>query len=99
LGAAAGSGAVEDPVLTAVVTKILSPHSTGLELPRPGISVFQRTFCVSLQCSGASPIAMPSAAGPRQYGQSPFPAATHSAHVKNNKAANAFFIKLSSSHC
>jgi hypothetical protein len=55
--------------LIAVVTKTKSPHTMGLEFPRPGMSVFQRTFSVALQVTGASPTAIPSATGPRQYGQ------------------------------
>jgi len=54
------------PVLMAVVTNTKSPQTTGLEWPRPGISVFQRTFSVALQRTGASPGATPSADGPRQ---------------------------------
>ena len=68
-GGGAGDGAAPDvaaPVLMAVVRKMKSPQTTGLELPSPGMSVFQRTFSVALQVSGASPTAMPSAAGPRQ---------------------------------
>jgi len=29
---------------TALVRKMRSPHTTGLEWPKPGIAVFQRTF-------------------------------------------------------
>src|SRR5262245_12179707 len=39
-------------VFTAVVTKTWSPQATGELQLRPGISIFQATFCVSLQVSG-----------------------------------------------
>ncbi len=39
---------------------------TGLELPRPGMSVFHATLSVPDQVTGASPTAMPVNAGPRQ---------------------------------
>src|SRR5262249_31597848 len=37
---------------TAVITNSRSPHTTGVPEPRPGISIFQRTFLVSLHSTG-----------------------------------------------
>jgi len=57
------------PVGTAVVMKIRSPHTTGEENPRPGISVFHAMLEVSVHRRGASPGATPVDAGPRHCGQ------------------------------
>src|SRR5690242_952427 len=65
---AAGAGGAE-PVGTAVVRKMRSPQTTGDELPLPGTVTFQAICSVSLQCKGASPAAIPSSLGPRQWGQ------------------------------
>jgi hypothetical protein len=55
---------------TALVRITRSSHTTGVLLPTPGTSIFQRTFFVSLHstggfASGASPVA----SGPRHCGQ------------------------------
>jgi hypothetical protein len=44
------------PTGTAVVTNTRSPHTTGDEEPRPGISTFQRMFFVSLYSTGGSAV-------------------------------------------
>ena len=57
---------------TALVTKMRSPQTTGLEWPRPGIGVFQATFvpAATSQVSGGWPAAStPLASGPRNEGQ------------------------------
>src|SRR4029434_9182944 len=64
-----GSGSGGLPVWTAVVRNTLSPQITGVEKPRPGISVFHLMFFVSLQVVGASPRAIPFRYGPRHSGQ------------------------------
>src|SRR5690348_5387977 len=61
----------ERPSSVAVVSQMRSPWITGDDQPRPGIAVFQRTFCVSLQvkgrlCSSDTPWPV----GPRNCGQS-----------------------------
>ena len=56
----------------AVVRKMRSPQTMGVEWPRPGIGVFQRMFVpsASSQSSGGSPSgATPVASGPRHAGQ------------------------------
>src|ERR1051326_4681736 len=56
---------------TALVTKMRSPQITGLECPRPGISVFHSTcspFSPSHSVGGA-PLPIPLAPGPRNWGQ------------------------------
>src|SRR6516225_9628352 len=56
----------------AVVTKTRSPNTMGLECARPGISVFQATFCdlpASQETGGLAPSATPEACGPRKVGQ------------------------------
>src|SRR5213592_2276793 len=56
----------------AVVTKTLSPHTTGHECASPGIGVFQRMFVplVASQVVGVGlPSATPEAFGPRNDGQ------------------------------
>src|SRR5262245_1026338 len=54
------------PAGIAVSTNTLSPHTTGEADPRPGISVFQRTFFVSLHSIGGSAVReTPVAYGPR----------------------------------
>ena len=60
------------PVGTAVVRKSLSPAATGVECPRPGISIFQRTFAASLHVSGTFADVAPVCSGPRQCGQAAF---------------------------
>src|SRR5258708_1804819 len=56
---------------TALVTKIRSPQITGLEWPRPGISVFHKTWSPfsPSHCTGGAPLPTPLAAGPRNCGQ------------------------------
>src|SRR5688500_7825691 len=59
-------------LLTAVVTKILLPQTTGLEWARPGIASFQRTFCaaVASHFTGWPGLSTtPVASGPRNCGQ------------------------------
>ena len=59
------------PAGTAVRTNTRSPQTIGEAWPYPGISIFQRTFSVSLQLDGGSPAgAAPVASGPRHWGQS-----------------------------
>ena len=53
----------------AVVKNSRLPATTGVDMPRQGISIFQRTFCVSLNVSGTGPGATPVCDGPRQWGQ------------------------------
>ena len=60
--------------LIALVTKMRSPQTTGLECARPGIGVRQRmpSFEVAFHVSGRScPFAIPVAFGPRKDGQLP----------------------------
>jgi hypothetical protein len=53
-----------------------SPQTTGDPAPRPGTSIFQRTFVVSLQSAGGVAVAdTPVFNGPRQFGQNPSGAA------------------------
>ena len=60
---------------TAVSTNRRSPHTTGEPDPRPGISIFQRTFFVSLHSAGGSArLDTPVAYGPRHCGQYASPA-------------------------
>src|SRR5215204_3309516 len=55
---------------TAVRTNTLSFQMTGVPDPRPGISIFQRMFFVSLHSSGGSAVReTPVAYGPRHCGQ------------------------------
>jgi len=55
---------------TAVSRKTLSPQTIGDADPRPGISTFQRMFCVSLHSVGGLPCrATPFASGPRHCPQ------------------------------
>jgi|ERR1700691_155039 hypothetical protein len=56
---------------TALVTKIRSPQTTGLEWPRPGIAVFQRMFLPdsTFHSMGGAPAPTPLAEGPRNWGQ------------------------------
>src|SRR5882672_3588830 len=50
--------------------KMRSPHTTGDDDPRPGISTFQRMFFVSLHSRGGSAyFETPFAYGPRHCGQ------------------------------
>src|SRR6478735_3255690 len=52
------------------VMKMRSPNTIGDDQPSPGISVFQATFSVPLQCSGKSLAAeTPWPVGPRNRGQ------------------------------
>src|SRR5688572_19715583 len=60
----------EAPEGIAVVRNTWSPHTTGEDEPRPGISTFQLTFFVSLHSVGGSACgATPVARGPRHCGQ------------------------------
>src|SRR5207302_2252106 len=58
------------PPPTTLVTKILSPQTTGEDQPRPGMAVLQTTLRLPLQVSGrpASSV-VPSAWAPRNCGQ------------------------------
>ena len=59
------------PKGTAVVRKIRSPQTIGVECPLPGRATFQRTFLVSLHSTGGSAFgAAPVPNGPRHCGQS-----------------------------
>src|SRR5262245_39660416 len=52
------------------VTKTLSLQTAGVELPRSGSGVFQRTFSVRLQLVGRSfSVQVPCPSAPRQPGQ------------------------------
>src|SRR5262245_52832347 len=53
----------------AVVRKIRLPQITGVEKPRPGISIFHLIFFVSLNSTGAAVRATPLKKGPRHCGQ------------------------------
>src|SRR5579871_195492 len=68
---------------TAVVRKMRSPHTMGEEWPRPGTLAFHAICSSSLQCNGASPRAIPSSFGPRQWGQSASPARAADAQTTN----------------
>ena len=58
------------PPGTAVDTNTWSPQTIGVAEPLPGISIFQRRFCVSLHSTGGSAAgASPVARGPRHCGQ------------------------------
>ena len=52
---------------TAVVTKIVSPQITGVELPFPGMLIRHLTCSLSEKCKGASPSATPLLCGPRHW--------------------------------
>src|ERR1035441_2538160 len=56
---------------TALVTKMRSPQTTGLEWPRPGIAVSQRMFLpdATFHSVGGAPLPRPPADGPRNWGQ------------------------------
>src|SRR5690349_18016854 len=59
-------------LLMAVVTKMRSPHTTGLECARPGIGVFHamlEDFSTSQLTGGFIPSATPEACEPRNDGQ------------------------------
>jgi hypothetical protein len=58
------------PSLVTVVTMTRLPQTMGQDQPRPGISVLQTMFSVTLQRSG-SPVAadIPAEPGPRNWGQ------------------------------
>src|SRR5215217_1309308 len=59
--------------LIAELTKTLSPQTTGLERPRPGMSVFHNTFVLAatFHSVGAGPLSeIPLADTPRNCGQS-----------------------------
>ena len=63
---------VFESLLIAVITKIWLAQTTGLACERPGMGVFQRTFCVfsnSQVMGGFVPSATPDAFGPRNEGQ------------------------------
>src|SRR5918998_4221348 len=59
--------------LTAVMTKTLSPHTTGLACERPGMAVRHKTFSdfAAFQLTGVrlAPVATPEAFTPRNCGQ------------------------------
>ena len=60
------------PSLIAVETYRRSPQTIGLEWPRPGMSVFQRTFfdvATSHSTGSGKPSATPTASWPRNAGQ------------------------------
>jgi hypothetical protein len=63
------------------VTKTLSPHTAGVELPRSGNDTRQRTFSFVLQRSGRFfSAATPLPSGPRHAGQFAADTETASAH-------------------
>ena len=87
LGRAWGSGI--GSVGIAAVRKSLSPQITGDEWPFPGMSTFHFMFLVSLQCTGASPTAIPLSAGPRQRDQfCPSAAGSPPKNAAENAATN-----------
>jgi hypothetical protein len=56
----------------AVVTKILSPQTIGCDQATPGTLIFQATFFSALHSVGSLESSeIPTAAGPRNCGQSP----------------------------
>ena len=74
------TGCGSSPALTAVVTNTCSPETIGELQPRPGMSMVQTTFSVSLQRSGRSGWSGATPASrPRNRGQSLLARATGSA--------------------
>src|SRR6185503_9234937 len=90
------------PLVTAVVTKTFLPHTTGLECPRPGISVFHLVFsdfsAFQVTAEGC-PSTTPEAPGPRNWGQFCAFAAVAPAAMSNRerKSSGARFIVETSS--
>ena len=81
-----GIGSGSSPALIADVTKTWSPDTTGELQLRPGMSVFQTTFSVSLHVSGKARSSGTSPAfGPRNLAHSPCPSAS-GAPVSNSSA-------------
>src|SRR5512142_1451771 len=93
-GGGTAGGAAGLPVGTAVVTKIRSPHTTGVECPRPGTGAFHATPFESLQDTGASPRAIPLSSGPRQRGHVSGAPASAKAPAKNATANVGFIAHL-----
>src|SRR6185369_9040090 len=78
----------------AVITKILLPQTIGLECERPGMLVFQSTFCDfsrSQVLGGFVPSATPDAFGPRNEGQ--FCALTVTKGRKRTKRSRRFILQ------
>jgi hypothetical protein len=79
-------------VVIAVVMKTRSPHTTGLECPRPGIGVFQARF-TDFSAShdvGGAPWATPDAFLPRNEGQ--FCPAAASARIRKMQIERALIL-------
>ena len=86
--------APEAPIGIAVETNSRSPHTTGDDEPRPGISVFHRMFFVSLHSTGGSAVLeTPFAYGPRHWGQNR--SATGSAASSTNDSSAALVTAAS----
>src|SRR5437868_8385725 len=67
-------------VFAAARTNTRSPHTTGVELPGPGSSVFHLMLVAASQFSGGSAFgAVPLASGPRQWCQLAYFSASKSA--------------------
>src|SRR5437868_5867881 len=89
------------PTGTAVMRYTRSPHTTGEAEPRPGTSIFQRTFFVSLHSIGGCAVfETPVANGPRHCPQNRSDAASVCANVETIKPAaiavarRIFFMNL-----
>src|SRR5687768_8429578 len=81
--------------LTAVMTKTLLPHTTGLACERPGTGVFQRTlndFAASHETGRGRPSATPEALGPRNEGQFCPPASETAARQRTRQPSSERFI-------
>src|SRR5580658_663476 len=66
-----------------------SPHTTGLECPKPGIAVFQRMFLPdsTFHSIGGAPAPTPLADGPRNWGQFASVASAAKAAMASGKAS------------
>src|SRR5688572_19191516 len=70
-----------------------SPHAIGVPAPRPGTSILQRTFFVSLHSvGGCAVVETPLLAGPRHCGQKLSPGAAAAAAL-DIRTANAAMPK------
>src|SRR5687767_4742767 len=81
--------------LTAVMTKTLLPHTTGLACERPGTGVFHRTlsdFAASHVTGRGRPSATPEALGPRNEGQFCPPASATAARQRTRQQSSERFI-------
>src|SRR6185436_16392345 len=81
----------------AVCTNILSPHTSGVDVPSPGIFAFHFTWLLSLHVvGGLASGATPEASGPRHCGQfSPAePLKTPVSDATNGIARGNCFMRL-----